>query len=131
LCDDINTDHLRFTDAEARMRKRVAGDHQRVSAPGRTKRGRDGRCRFLPDRRPGNDARPLHQAGRGTAAAAGTNVIAPSAPKGALANAYFLRIDSRSAECLHRMTRSRRSQSSSSRMAKGNIARFETGLISH
>jgi hypothetical protein len=90
LCDDIDSDHLRFTDAEGRMQKRVAGDHQRVSAPGRTRRGHDGTLPLPARPETGNDARPLHQAGRGTAAAAGTNVIAPSAPKGrSLTRTFF------------------------------------------
>jgi hypothetical protein len=57
LCNDIDTEHLRFADAEE-CRNRlpvIVGEFQRVSVPGDVVMGR---CRFLLERPPTATARP-------------------------------------------------------------------------
>ena len=81
LCNDIDTDALRFADAEACRSSlpAIIGDFQRVSAPGEVVMGR---CRFQLDRAPAAGASPAQQpqriTGIGVANVGGS--IAPTAP---------------------------------------------------
>ena len=79
LCDDIDTDHLRFNDAEEcrSALPAIIRQFRDASAPDQVVMGR---CRFLAERVPATTASPAHRAEGGTAAVAGTNAIAPSTP---------------------------------------------------
>ena len=74
LCNDIDTDHLRFTDAEE-CRNALPAIISRYRHPGAPDEVVMGRCRFVAGRAPQNAARPTHhirpQAARDIAEASG------------------------------------------------------------
>jgi len=79
LCDDIGTDHLRFTDAEACRNALPAIISEFRRAPDEVVMGR---CRFQADRAPATTAVPAHRAkqGAGIDVAGANGSIGPSAP---------------------------------------------------
>ena len=79
LCDDIDTDHLRFSDAEECRNKLPAIISELRRAPDEVVMGR---CRFVADRAPATTGAAAHRARSVTGIdIAGTHVsIAPSAP---------------------------------------------------
>jgi hypothetical protein len=79
LCDDIDTDHLRFSDAEECRNKLPAIISELRRAPDEVVMGR---CRFLAHRTPETTGAGAPRAKQGTGIdVAGTHVsIAPSAP---------------------------------------------------
>jgi hypothetical protein len=60
LCDDVDTDHLRFADAEECRNKlpAIISEHRRAGAPDQMVMGR---CRFMADRTPTATAAPIHR----------------------------------------------------------------------
>ena len=81
ICDDIDTIHLRFTDAAVSRNSlpAIIGDLQRRGAPDQVVMGR---CRFQVDNGPVPAAGTAHRAkpGAGPDLAAASRTIAPSAP---------------------------------------------------
>jgi hypothetical protein len=81
ICDDIDTNRLRFTDAEncRNALPAIISELQRRGAPDQVVMGR---CRFMTDSGPAPTADPAHRAkaGIGVDVAASDGSIAPSAP---------------------------------------------------
>jgi hypothetical protein len=81
ICDDIDTNRLRFTDAEncRNALPAIVSELQRRGAPDQVVMGR---CRFMTDNGPAPTTDPAHRAtpGIGVDVAAAGGSIAPSAP---------------------------------------------------
>jgi hypothetical protein len=81
LCDDIDTDHLRFTDAEECRNQlpAIISQYRRAGAPDEVVMGR---CRFLAARAPAATAAPSRRAGLGSGigVAGADSPIGPQVP---------------------------------------------------